>query len=93
MTVLEFETLVEDGVIHIPQDIADQIAKGSPVRVSIEPVEKQTMTPDEAWESVLAFIDQRTKDIPPGEGKPYQWNRDDAYEHLKKYGHDDEGTD
>jgi hypothetical protein len=56
MAVLEFEALLDDGVIHVPEAIAEQLAKGATLRVSIEPLQKPSMTPDEAWESILEFI-------------------------------------
>jgi hypothetical protein len=84
MAVLEFEALLDDGVIHVPEAIAEQLAKGATLRVSIEPLEKSGMTPDEAWESILEFIRQRTLNAPPPEGKPYKFNRDELYDHLEK---------
>jgi hypothetical protein len=81
--ILEFETRLDDDIIHLPDDVAAQLKKGATVHVAIRPVESEApqMTPDEAWAAVLAFIEERRK--LPATGKPYQWNREDAYEHLK----------
>lgn len=80
MTLLEFETLLDDGVIHLPSEIAAQLAKGAAVRVSITPVEPHMMTPDEAWASIQAFAEARAARKP--QTSAYQWRREDAYDHL-----------
>ncbi|MBZ0279471.1 MAG: hypothetical protein K8L97_01940 [Anaerolineae bacterium] len=80
MTLLEFETLLDDDIIHLPSEIAAQLAKGAAIRVSITPVEPHLMTPDEAWASIQAFVETRAARQP--HTSPYQWRREDAYDHL-----------
>lgn len=82
MSVLEFETMLEDGIIRLPAGIAAQVSSGTPVRVSITPLIQPwtELNPDEAWNSILAFIRDR---VDKGSlSTPYTWRRDDAYDHL-----------
>lgn len=82
MMVLEFEATVDEhGMIRVPESVT----AGTTVRVSITPVrDVSAMTPDEAWAATLAFIESRMAKGPlPGE---YKWRREDAYEHLNRYG-------
>lgn len=95
MTVLEFDAVIdEEGLIRVPEEIAAQLPRGQSLRLQVRmqaasaaEQEIAAMTPDEAWASILAFIDERMKQaatlLP---GKPYKWRREDAYEHLEKYG-------
>jgi hypothetical protein len=90
MAVLEFKTVLEeDGVIRVPGEVIKQLTAGEEIYVSIKPAKPvSAMTPDEAWQALLAGIEQRVemaKHLPPAE--PYQWRREDAYEHLdERYG-------
>lgn len=80
MIRLEFEALLEDGIIHVPETIADQLSEGAAVRVAITPIYRQSR--DDAWNAVVEFINHRM-----AQGTPvvtYTWRRDDAYEHLEK---------
>jgi len=36
MSILQFETLLADGIIHLPDDISNQVVDGTLVRVSID---------------------------------------------------------
>ncbi|MBI5667545.1 MAG: hypothetical protein HZC41_06015 [Chloroflexi bacterium] len=80
MARLEFETLVENGIIHLPETITDQLSDGAVVRVAITPVHQQSG--EDAWNSVVEFVKRRTARNTPT--APYTWGRDDAYEHLEK---------
>ena len=82
MALLEFEAMLADGVIHIPDDITARLADGSVVRVSIQPLDAQEyqLTQAEAWKTFLQFIEERM--AKPTLSASYQWQRGDAYEHL-----------
>ncbi len=80
MALLEFEASLDDGIIHVPDDIAAQLSRGAAVRVSITPIPPAEMQPDAAWESILTFIHNRMARAPLS--TPYTWRREDAYEHL-----------
>lgn len=84
MSAMGFETLLDDGVIHVPEAIIAQVARGAAVRVSITPVysPQADMTPDDAWNSILAFVHDRLAKGPLS--APYTWHREDAYSHLNQ---------
>lgn len=81
MTLLEFETVLEDDLIRVPEEVAAQLAKGALVHVSISPAHSSSLTSDEAWKGIVAVIEQRM--AMGGTGETYTWQRDDAYEHLE----------
>jgi hypothetical protein len=81
--ILEFETQLDDNIIHLPEEVAAQLKNGTAIHVSIRPadVERQTSKADDVWQAYLQVATQR-QTLDDG-SKPYQWKRDDAYEHLK----------
>ena len=83
--ILEFETQLDDNVIHLPEEVAAQLKNGTAIHVSIRPadVEDQTLKSEDVWQAFLQVTTQRQTLIT--DEKPYQWKRDDAYEHLKRY--------
>jgi len=80
MALLEFEASLDDGSIHVPEDIAAQLAKGAVIRVSITPIHQTQVPPDRAWNSILTFLHDRMAKEPLS--TPYTWRREDAYENL-----------
>jgi hypothetical protein len=84
MDTLEFETILKErDVIRLPEDVAARLSEGATVHVSITvEADPKQMSADEAWQRIEAFIDQHNAKA-TSSGKPYQWRRDDAYEHLE----------
>lgn len=82
MAQIEFEALVENGMIRIPKAVADRLSEGTSLRVSVVEIEPNgfSMTREEAWAAVGAFIQERMSQPAPADS--YQWHREDAYEHL-----------
>jgi hypothetical protein len=80
---VEFETQLEDNIIHLPEEIAAQLKNGMAVHVSIRAVESEdeAVNPDQAWQAFLKTAADRNK-LPTG-SEAYNWKREDAYEHLK----------
>lgn len=79
--ILEFETRLDDNTIHLPKDVAAQLKNGASIHVSIRATEDQISNVEDTWQAFLQVIAQR-QSLATDE-KPYQWKRDDAYEHLK----------
>ena len=81
--ILEFETQLDDNVIHLPEEVAVQLKNGAAIHVSIRPadVEVQLSKADDVWQAYLQVATQRQSS--DNTSKPYQWKRDDANIHLR----------
>lgn len=66
--------------------IRQQATEAELVRQAIEMLLNQPSTQhksllpihEASWQQILAFVEQREQNVPPGE--PYKWNRTDAYD-------------
>ncbi len=83
--IIEFEAQLIDGIIHVPEAVTEQLAKGVAVRVSLEQVRQPAMSREEAWAGILDFIHEHSARTAKDHTTAYQWRRSDAYEHLEKY--------
>ncbi len=80
--IVEFETQLEDNIIHLPEEIAAQLKNGAAIHVSIRAVssEPETIKPEDAWQAFITTANNR-KTL-PSSSQSYNWKREDAYEHL-----------
>ena len=81
--IVEFETHLDDNIIHLPEAVAAQLKNGLAVHVSIRPVDSETRSKNsaDAWDAFFKVTTDRH--LLHDESKRYEWKREDAYEHLK----------
>lgn len=70
-----------EEMVHKQDDIHhQQDGQGTESALQFRPTPQETnilLTHEASWREILAFVEQREQNAPSG--KPYRWNRTDAY--------------
>ncbi len=83
--ILHLETtLDENNTIHLPAEIAERLKRGDILQLRLSNAEHKNAKA-KLWQSIVEVMDAHIAQGTVGDGKPYQWNREELYDHLDKY--------